>query len=58
MKIQTITEGEYTIAKRDVDQLRAELGQLPLPNLQETVEDRKRESATSFSLTASRRRAD
>ena len=43
-KIQTITDGEYAIAKRDVDQLRAELGQPPLPNLQETLEERKRES--------------
>ncbi|KAF9652890.1 hypothetical protein BDM02DRAFT_3108526 [Thelephora ganbajun] len=43
LKIQTITDGEYAIAKRDVDQLRAELGQPPLPNLQETLEERKRE---------------
>lgn len=43
-KIQTITDGEYAIAKRDVDQLRAELGQAPLPNLQDTLEERKRES--------------
>jgi hypothetical protein len=44
LKIQTITDGEYAIAKRDVDQLRAELGQPPLPNLQDTLEERKRES--------------
>lgn len=43
MKIQSITETEYAIAKRDVDQLRQELGQPPVPNLQETLEDRKRE---------------
>jgi len=46
-KIQTITDGEYAIAKRDVEQLRAELGQAPLPNLQETLEERKRESVIS-----------
>ena len=51
LKIQTITDGEYAIAKRDVDQLRAELGQPPLPNLQETLEERKRESVLSFSQT-------
>lgn len=43
LKIQTITEGEYAIAKRDVDQLRVELGHPPLPNLQEALEERKRE---------------
>lgn len=48
LKIQSITEGEYAIAKRDVDQLRAELGQSPLPNLQETLEERKRELVISF----------
>ena len=48
LKIQTITEGEYAIAKRDVEQLRAELGQPPLPNLQETLDERKRESVISL----------
>ena len=47
LKIQTITDGEYAIAKRDVEQLRAELGQPPLPNLQETLEERKRECVAS-----------
>ena len=47
LKIQTITDGEYAIAKRDVDQLRAELGQAPLPNLHETLEERRRESVVS-----------
>ena len=54
LKIQTITDGEYAIAKRDVDQLRAELGQPPLPNLQETLEERKRESVTLFQTSAPR----
>jgi hypothetical protein len=48
IKIQTITEGEYAIAKRDVDHLRVELGQTPLPGLQETLEERKRESVVSY----------
>jgi len=48
LKIQTITDGEYAIAKRDVEQLRIELGQPPLPNLQETLEERKRESVISL----------
>ncbi|KAF9792805.1 hypothetical protein BJ322DRAFT_1031492 [Thelephora terrestris] len=43
LKIQSITDGEYAIAKRDVDQLRGELGQAPLPGLQETLEERRRD---------------
>ncbi|KAF5357979.1 hypothetical protein D9756_001209 [Leucocoprinus leucothites] len=39
-KIAQLTDGEYAIAKRDVDRLRQELGQLPLPNLQETLEEK------------------
>jgi hypothetical protein len=58
LKIQSITEGEYAIAKRDVDQLCAELGQPLLPNVQEMLEDRKRESVTVFSHTTFLRRAD
>jgi len=42
-KIQSITDGDYSIAKQDVDKLRQELGQPPVPGLQETLEDRKRE---------------
>jgi len=42
-KIQSITDGDYTIAKQDVDKLRQELGQPPVPNLQETLEERRRE---------------
>ncbi|KAL5532842.1 hypothetical protein ACEPAF_4616 [Sanghuangporus sanghuang] len=41
-KIQTITDGEYTSAKREVDALRAELGQPPLPSLQQTLEEKGR----------------
>ena len=55
LKIQTITDGEYAVAKRDVDQLRAELGQAPLPGLHETLEERKRESVIFFLTEPSRR---
>ncbi|KAL5490002.1 hypothetical protein ACEPAI_4835 [Sanghuangporus weigelae] len=41
-KIQIITDGEYTFAKREVDALRAELGQPPLPSLQQTLEEKGR----------------
>lgn len=39
-KIQTITDGEYSTAKREVDALRAELGQPPVPSLQQTLEEK------------------
>ncbi|KAH9001385.1 hypothetical protein EDB92DRAFT_52699 [Lactarius akahatsu] len=39
-RIQQITDGEYATAKRDVDALRAELGQPPLPSLQTTLEEK------------------
>jgi hypothetical protein len=58
LKIQSITEGEYAIAKRDVDQLCAELGQPLLPNVQEMLKNRKWESVTVFSHTTFHRRAD
>ncbi|KAJ6531038.1 hypothetical protein B0H19DRAFT_875710, partial [Mycena capillaripes] len=37
-KISTLSEGEYKAAKADVDRLRADLGQPPLPSLQETLD--------------------
>ncbi|KAJ7481016.1 hypothetical protein B0H11DRAFT_1724647 [Mycena galericulata] len=37
-KISTLSEGEYAVAKADVDRLRAELGQPPLPGLQAMME--------------------
>ncbi|KAF8350365.1 hypothetical protein F5887DRAFT_840371, partial [Amanita rubescens] len=40
-KIEHLTEGEYSSAKRDVDRLRQELGQQPLPSLQATLEEKK-----------------
>jgi len=40
LKINTLTEGDYTVAKRDVDRLRVELGQQPLPSLQSTLDEK------------------
>ncbi|KAJ7087561.1 hypothetical protein B0H15DRAFT_842437 [Mycena belliarum] len=37
-KIGALSAGEYAAAKADVDRLRAELGQPPLPGLQETLD--------------------
>ena len=39
-KIKGLSEGEYAVAKQDVDRLRKELGQPPLPSLQATIEDK------------------
>ncbi|KAJ7643876.1 hypothetical protein FB45DRAFT_896323 [Roridomyces roridus] len=39
-KIATLSAGEYAVAKADVDKLRSDLGQLPLPGLQQTLEGR------------------
>ncbi|KAG5642927.1 hypothetical protein DXG03_001878 [Asterophora parasitica] len=35
-----LTEGEYATAKNDVDRLRRELGQPPLPSLQSTLDEK------------------
>ncbi|KAJ6501868.1 hypothetical protein C8R45DRAFT_974602 [Mycena sanguinolenta] len=37
-KIAQLSDGEYKAAKADVDRLRADLGQPPLPTLQETLD--------------------
>lgn len=42
-KIQAITDGEYASAKADVDRLRQELGQSPLPSLQQTLEEKSQQ---------------
>ncbi|KAF9462689.1 hypothetical protein BDZ94DRAFT_1144547, partial [Collybia nuda] len=39
-KITQLTDGEYAVAKSDVDRLRQELGQPPLPSLQSTLEEK------------------
>ena len=43
-KIQTISDTEYATAKADVDRLRQELGQPPLPSLQQTLEEKSAQS--------------
>lgn len=40
LKITSLTEGEYAVAKKDVDRLRLELGQPPIPSLQSTLDER------------------
>jgi len=40
-KIEQLTTGDYAFAKADVDRLRAELGQPPMPSLQETLDERR-----------------
>lgn len=42
-KIKNISDGEYAVAKQDVDRLRQELGQPPLPSLQSTLEEKSAE---------------
>ncbi|KAG6918829.1 hypothetical protein DXG01_011234 [Tephrocybe rancida] len=39
-KMNFLTDGEYAVAKNDVDRLRQELGQPPLPNLQTTLDEK------------------
>ncbi|KAI1791765.1 hypothetical protein LXA43DRAFT_972971 [Ganoderma leucocontextum] len=51
-KIKSITEGEYTVAKHDVDRLRQELGQPPLPSLQSTLEEKSAEYLKALRLQA------
>ena len=48
-KIQVITDGEYAVAKQDVDRLRLELGQQPLPSLQSTLEEKSAEYVFTIS---------
>ncbi|KAG6829876.1 hypothetical protein H0H92_003221 [Tricholoma furcatifolium] len=39
-KMNFLTEGEYAVAKSDVDRLRQELGQPPLPSLQSVLDEK------------------
>ncbi|KAG5652784.1 hypothetical protein H0H81_003664 [Sphagnurus paluster] len=39
-KMNQLTEGEYAVAKSDVDRLRQELGQPPVPSLQTTLDEK------------------
>ncbi|TFK30292.1 hypothetical protein FA15DRAFT_581428 [Coprinopsis marcescibilis] len=49
-KIQQLSEGEYAIAKNDVDRLRGDLGEPPLPSLQQTLEERTAQYLTERRL--------
>ncbi|KAI0672654.1 hypothetical protein C8Q78DRAFT_936729, partial [Trametes maxima] len=49
-KIKAISEGEYSVAKQDVDRLRQELGQPPLPSLQTTLEEKSAEYLKALRL--------
>ncbi|KAI0351549.1 hypothetical protein OH77DRAFT_1487270 [Trametes cingulata] len=51
-KIKSISEGEYAVAKQDVDRLRQELGQPPLPSLQTTLEEKSAEYLKALRLQA------
>ena len=51
-KIQTITDGEYSNSKREVDKLRQELGQEPLPSLQNMLDEKS--AALSLLILQSR----
>ncbi|KAF9014240.1 hypothetical protein BDQ17DRAFT_1320859 [Cyathus striatus] len=42
-KITQLTDGEYCVAKRDVDRLRQELGQSPLPSIQSTLDEKSQQ---------------
>lgn len=42
-RIQNIQDGDYALAKRDVDALRSELGELPLPSLQQVLEEKSQQ---------------
>ncbi|KZS89971.1 hypothetical protein SISNIDRAFT_525460 [Sistotremastrum niveocremeum HHB9708] len=52
-KIQSLTDGPYAVAKRDVDVLRQELGQPPLPSLQSTLEERNAANMSNTSGSTS-----
>ncbi|KAM6500127.1 hypothetical protein JOM56_003141 [Amanita muscaria] len=51
-RIEQLSDGEYIAAKRDVDRLRHELGQSPLPPLQATLEERKSQYLNERRLNA------
>ncbi|KAH8099609.1 hypothetical protein BXZ70DRAFT_1009010 [Cristinia sonorae] len=50
--IQVITDGEYATAKADVDRLRQELGQPPMPSLQATIEEKSQQYLKDLRLQA------
>lgn len=42
-RIRTIEDGDYALAKRDVDALRSELDEPPLPSLQQVLEEKSQQ---------------
>ncbi|KAG6840200.1 hypothetical protein C0991_008256 [Blastosporella zonata] len=50
-KLNILTEGEYAMAKNDVDRLRQELGQAPLPTLQSTLDEKTNQYLNERRLT-------
>ncbi|KAL1714402.1 hypothetical protein EV715DRAFT_257486 [Schizophyllum commune] len=54
-QIAALTEGEYANAKREVDAIRAELGQAPLPTLQNTIDEKTSQYLTQRRLSGVKR---
>ncbi|KAJ3756227.1 hypothetical protein EV360DRAFT_95809 [Lentinula raphanica] len=54
-QITTLSDGEYAVAKADVDRLRVELGQPPLPSLQTMLDEKAANFLTERRLNGSAR---
>ncbi|OJA17050.1 hypothetical protein AZE42_03562 [Rhizopogon vesiculosus] len=54
-QIQTLQDGEYAVAKRDVDRLRVELGQPPLPPLQTKLDEKTSQYLRDRRVTGEKR---
>ncbi|TRM59200.1 hypothetical protein BD626DRAFT_508587 [Schizophyllum amplum] len=54
-QIASITEGDYALAKREVDTIRADLGQAPLPTLQNTIDEKTSQYLTQRRLSGIKR---
>ncbi|KAJ3765476.1 hypothetical protein FB446DRAFT_767686 [Lentinula raphanica] len=52
-QITTLSDGEYAVAKADVDRLRVELGQPPLPSLQTMLDEKAANFLTERRLNGS-----
>ena len=57
-KVKHLTDGEYAAAKSDVDRLREELGQPPLPSLQALLEEKTSTYVSSPRATVHTRDTD
>ncbi|EIM89737.1 uncharacterized protein STEHIDRAFT_118856 [Stereum hirsutum FP-91666 SS1] len=51
-RIRTIEDGDYALAKRDVDALRSELDEPPLPSLQQVLEEKSQQYLNERRLSA------